>query len=172
MAFTIENGILSELKTTHTSDNLTLGAMDGFATFNNGAVGGGWNGIANMTFNINTGINLDQVTFRAGYTYKGYGPSDPIYTAETNLSAGNYTYSATQLFEADGVDKIDVTILGETAVAADGNLKIYWDDVLKYETSYNGGVNRWAHYVAWPGFQDTDLFTTQEIRYDWVITAS
>ena len=170
MAFTIENGIISELKTTHTSTNLALGDMVGYGTFNNGAAsGGGWNGIANITFNINTEINLNEVYFRAGYTYKGWGPSDPIYTYETNLSAGNYTYTATQLFEDGGYDQVDVRILGATAVAATGNLKIYWDNVLKLETSYNGGVNRWAQYITYPGIQDTDIYTTQEIRYDWVI---
>ena len=173
MAFTIENGIISELKTTHTSANLALGDMVGFGTFNNGAAGGGggWNGIANITFNINTGIVIDELRFRPDYTYKSWSSGDVTFEYQTNLSAGNYTYTATQLFEDGGYDQIDVSIEGALTVAASGNLKIYWDDVLKFETSYNGGVNRWAHYVTYPGVQDTDIFTTQEIRYDWVITA-
>ena len=172
MAFTIENGIISELKTTHTSTNLALGDMVGYGTFNNGAagVGGGWNGIANITFNINTAITLEEVFIRTDRTYAGGGPSDPLLLYKTNLSAGNYTYTATQLFEAGGYDQINVISMeGVSGTTGPGTLKIYWDNVLKFETDYNGGVGRWAQYITYPGVQDTDIFTTQEIRYDWVI---
>ena len=168
MAFTIENGIISELKTTHTSTNLALGDMVGFGTFNNGA-GGGWNGIADITFNINTAIELAVVLIRSDYTYKSNGPTDTILLNQTNLTPGNYTYTATELFQAGGYDQIDARVEGLAGSTGPGNLKIYWDNVLKFETSYDGGVGKWAHYITYPGEEDTTLYTTQEIRYDWVI---